>query len=142
MIATSTTLLSTVKSTQNFSERDLIKQLAKDLQKIADSQASLVANASIIDSGVVKQVEVNFGEASIGNQAIFSIRDSDVFSGQSIIANIAYQAPTDKDLDEIEMDIITCSAGSISDGNFQLLVTGNEGSLAGAFKINYTIQWQ
>lgn len=143
MLSTNSTLLSTIKSTQAFNERDIIKQLAKDLQKVADIQAGIIINQSgpIATASKIKQTEVNFGDTLFVNQNVFSILDSDVKSGSNIVASVAYVAPTGKDLDEIDMDSITCSAGSIADGSFNLLVTGSEGSLYGNFKINYTISW-
>ena len=56
--------------------------------------------------------------------------DYNIKQGDIIIANIAYDAPTNKSLDEIEMDGIICTAG-----------TSSEGSLTNKFKINYTTQW-
>lgn len=89
-----------------------------------------------------KQVEVDFGTDLYKDYKIFTISDTDIKAGDIIIANIAYDAPTNKDLDEIEMDPIICTAGTSVDGAFQLLVRGLQGSITNKFKINYTVQWQ
>lgn len=89
-----------------------------------------------------KQVEIDFEEELYTNYKVFNIPDPDVKVNSIIIANIAYDAPTFKDLDELDMDGIICSAGSTTDGFFKLIVKGLEGSLRNKFKVNYTIQWQ
>lgn len=89
-----------------------------------------------------KQVEIDFEEELYKDYKIFTIPDSDIQTGDIIIANIAYDAPTFKDLDEIEMDPIICTAGTSVEGSFQLIFRGLQGSLRNKFKVNYTIQWQ
>lgn len=88
-----------------------------------------------------KQIEIDFGNTPYTNYKIFTITDSDIKPGDIIIANIAYEAPTNKSLDELEMDAIQTIAGGSSEGSFQLLVKGLEGSLHNTFKVNYTTQW-
>ncbi len=88
-----------------------------------------------------KQVEIDFGSDLYQKYKIFRIEDQDIEEGDYIIANIAYDAPTLKELDEIEMDPIICTAGTAKQGYFDLLVRGLEGSLRNKFKINYIVQW-
>lgn len=95
-----------------------------------------------IASTRTKQVEVDFQEDLYQTYKIFTILDEDVVAGDSIVANIAYDAPSGKELDEIEVDNIICYAGNASDGSFDLIVKGMTGSLHDKFKVNYTIQWQ
>jgi len=85
-----------------------------------------------------KQTEVDFGSIAISEQ-IFTILDSDINVDKKIVAELAYDSPTNKDLDETEMDYlnIRCSAG---DGFFKMFITSNDGSyLHDKFKINYTL---
>ncbi len=90
----------------------------------------------------VAQVEVDFGDDLYTNYKIFTISDSTVAEGAKIIANIAYDAPTDKSLDEIEMDEIICTAGNSRTGSFDLIVKSLSGSLRNKFKVNYSKTWQ
>ncbi len=89
-----------------------------------------------------KQIEIDFGTGLYINYKKFIISDNDINKGDIIIANIAYDAPTNKSLDEIEMDPIICTAGTTNNGSFNLLVKGLEGSLRNKFKINYIISWR
>lgn len=86
----------------------------------------------------IKQTEVDFGTTPI-SEAIFIITDADVTVSSRIIAKVAYEAPTGKDLDEIEMDdlVIHCSNGA---GIFNMYIRSADGSyLSDKFKINYLI---
>lgn len=101
--------------------------------------ASLINEAQA--SNVV-QVEVDFGDTLYTKYKTFTISDSSVVEGAKIIANIAYDAPTGKDLDEIEMDEIICTAGNVINGSFDLMVKSLSGSLRNKFKVNYSKTWQ
>lgn len=85
------------------------------------------------------QTEVDFGETLYVNQKEFTITNSKVKEGSIISCSVAYDAPTGKDLDELEMDTIEVKAGDATKGSFKVLVTGTEGSLHGKFKINYSV---
>lgn len=85
------------------------------------------------------QTEIDFGEALYINQKEFIIINDKVKSNSIILASIAYDTPTGKELDELEMDVIEVKAGNPTEGSFKLLVTGTEGSLRNKFKINYTV---
>lgn len=91
---------------------------------------------------IFKQTEVDFGTDLYKNYKIFTIIDPDIKEGNIVIAQTAYDIPSLKSLDELEMDPIICYAGNASIGQFDLIVRGLEGSLTGKFKINYTIKWQ
>lgn len=94
------------------------------------------------NSSCVKQVEVDFRDTLYINYKTFVITDPQVKQGDFIVANIAYDAPTGKSVDEIEMDSIICTAGLSNDGSFTLLVRGLDGSLRNKFKVNYQKTWQ
>lgn len=107
----------------------------KNVQTAVESVNSKLVNKS-------KQVEIDFGPTLYTRYKIFTISDENITEGCNIIASIAYDAPTYKSLDEIEMDPIICTASTTVNGSFKLLVRGLEGSLRNKFKINYTISWQ
>lgn len=87
-----------------------------------------------------KQVEIDFGSSLYQVQKIFNIVDSDVSQGNKILASLAYEIPTGKSLDELEMDeiVLKCKANS---GSLDILATSLTGSVYGAFKINYQINY-
>jgi len=85
----------------------------------------------------VKQTEVDFGDDKVTEKS-FTITDADVSAGSQIIGNVAYEAPTDKDLDEVEMDQFELKFQPGS-GAFTLLMKALEGSVYGKFKVNYLV---
>ena len=86
-----------------------------------------------------KQIEIDFGSLPLSEKT-FTILDDKVNSFNNIIASLAYDAPTNKDLDELEMDDLIIKAGSTENGSFKLFVKEINGSyLADKFKINYTV---
>lgn len=86
------------------------------------------------------QTEVDFGSTG-DTYGIFSVADAFAFVGAKITAGIAYDAPTGRELDEVEMEEINCVAGNVTvAGTFSLLVRSMNGSrLHGKFKVNYVI---
>lgn len=90
-------------------------------------------------SGVAQtyQVEVDFGPVgkAVGH---FTIIDAAVTSDMHIVAQIAYESPTSKDLDELDMDNVQILCKS-NNGSLTLCITTADGSfLHDKFKINYT----
>ena len=86
----------------------------------------------------IKQIEVDFGTTPIPNK-IFTITDAGVSATSQLLAQTAYEAPTGKDLDEIEMDNlqIRCKPAA---GSFDMYIEAADSSyLADTFKINYLI---
>ena len=85
----------------------------------------------------IKQTEIDFGTTPVADSS-FTITDADVAATDQIVAQVAYEAPTGKDLDEIEMDTLSlrCGAGA---GQFTLFATGMDGYVADKFKINYIV---
>lgn len=87
----------------------------------------------------VKQTEVDFGALPVAN-ATFTVIDRDITPNSNIVATVAYEAPTGKDLDEVTMDNLQIRAGQATNGSFQMYIETADGSyLADNFKINYTI---
>ena len=83
------------------------------------------------------QVEIDFGALGLSEKS-FTIIDSNVTVGSKIIGNLAYVAPTGKDLDELDMDAIDLKFAPGA-GQFTMQVKGLEGYLADKFVINYLV---
>ena len=91
-------------------------------------------------SPAIKQVEIDFGSLPVVSN-IFTITDSDAISGSFITGQLAYDASTGKDLDEITMDSLEISCGNAITGTFQMFIKSTDGSyLHDKFKINYQIR--
>lgn len=89
-------------------------------------------------SFTVTQVEVDFGATPVAD-AIFVITNGSVTASSKIIASVAYDAPTGKDLDELECDDLVIKAGNCSTGQFEMYIHAADGSyLHDKFKINYS----
>lgn len=103
-----------------------------------NTQQAIEELTTLLIKSRTKQTEVDFGSIAISEQS-FTIIDEDVTPNKKIIAQLAYEAPAGKDLDEVEMDYlnIRCSA---QDGTLIMFITSNDGSyLHDKFKINYTL---
>jgi hypothetical protein len=85
----------------------------------------------------IKQTEVDFGTTPLAAQE-FTVTDADVSGTSQIIGTVAYEAPTNKDLDEMEMDAIDLKFQP-GTGQFIVRLTGLEGYLHDKFKINYLV---
>lgn len=84
------------------------------------------------------RVEVDFGSTPVG-EATFTITDGSVTAGSHIIAQVAWEAPTSKDLDEVEMDdiMLRCQPDA---GQFYIFARATDRSyLHDKFKINYLV---
>lgn len=84
----------------------------------------------------VSEAEIDVGATPV-SEAQLTVTDAGVSAASRIIGGIAYEAPTGKDLDEIEMDAldILFLPGT---GNFDVRIKGLEGYIADKFKIWYT----
>lgn len=105
--------------------RDLLRWL-RSLGDVAERRA------------VVKQTEIDFGSTPVAS-ATFTVSDADVLTTSYIVARPSYEAPTGKDLDELELDdlVIMCAPGNRS---MTMFVRSADGSyLHDKFKINYAI---
>jgi len=86
----------------------------------------------------IKQTEVDFGVTPVAD-GTFTVVDADVSGTSQLLAQVAYEAPTGKDVDEIEMDDlqIRCQPGT---GQFVMFIKVADGSyLADKFKVNYLV---
>lgn len=85
----------------------------------------------------VRQVEVDFGPLPVSEMS-FLITDPSVTPTSHIVGTVAYEAPTGKDLDELEMDELDLKFAPGS-GQFTLYAVGENGYIADRFKINYVV---
>jgi len=84
-------------------------------------------------------VEVDFGPLPIAIET-FTVYDDRVRANTRIIADVLYEAPTGKDLDEVTMDDFECMAGNARTGSFEIVVNATDFSyLEGTFRIGYTL---
>lgn len=101
-----------------------------------NSGNALVGPSSGIGSSV-KQIEVDFGTLPISEKS-FLITDASVTPASHIVGSVAYEAPTGKDLDELDMDGLDLKFGPGS-GQFTVFAKGQEGYISDKFKINYVV---
>lgn len=87
----------------------------------------------------IKQIEVDFGVTPISEQT-FTITDAEALISSQLMATLAYEAPTGKELDELELDdsfSIICAPAA---GSFNMKIHSIDGTyLHDKFKINYLI---
>lgn len=87
----------------------------------------------------IYEYEADFGSSEV-NDGTFTVTDARVTTSSKIIAVMSGAAPTGKDADEVTnfetgFDIY-CTNGS---GSFTLVMRAKEGTVTGAFKINYHV---
>ena len=118
---------------------------AKQATLVSGTNIKTINSSSILGSGnlsvsaTITQIEVDFGVTPLAEQT-FSIANTDAVVGSKIMAVLAYDTPTGKDLDEIEMDDLVIKCGNATTGFFNMLIRSVDGSyLADKFKINYII---
>lgn len=87
-----------------------------------------------------KQVEIDFGSELYQKQKMFVIMDGDVVAGDIIIAQLAYDAPPGKDVEELWLEDIIFKCGAF-DGGFNMLATSLIGSVTDKFLVNYYINY-
>jgi hypothetical protein len=87
--------------------------------------------------GSVHQAEIDFGPLPVAEGA-FVVSDPTVTSTSRIIGSVAYEAPSAKDLDELEMDALDLKFAP-GDGQLTIWASGREGYVADKFKINYLV---
>jgi collagen triple helix repeat protein len=85
----------------------------------------------------IKQTEIDFGATPV-EAASFAVTDADVSPSSQLMGFVAYEAPTGKDLDEMEMDGLDLKFGPGS-GAFTVYARGLDGYVADKFKVNYLV---
>lgn len=86
----------------------------------------------------VRVAEIDFGTTPV-HEATFTVPDAIVTAGQQITGCIAYEPPTGKDLDEVEMDPLVIRFGQAAAGTFKVFAQALEGRVYGKFKIHYVV---
>lgn len=84
---------------------------------------------------LIVTTEVDFGSTPIEEKS-FTITDTNATTSHKVIAQIAYLAPTGKDLDEVEMDSFTLR-GVSNAGSVTIFITCLTGLVIDKFKITY-----
>lgn len=103
-----------------------------------DYEVSWQADATGGGGGAtVTEVEVDFGATSVRSKA-FTITDPAVSPTSIIVIVQSGNAPTDKDADENEMDVLVPRALA-GTGQFTLWVDCLTGTVLGKFKFNYLV---
>lgn len=85
----------------------------------------------------IRTTEIDFGATPVGDTS-FTIVDADVTANSHLLGWLAYEAPTGKDLDELEMDTIDLKFGP-GVGQFTLFAKPLDGDVADKFKVNYLV---
>lgn len=85
----------------------------------------------------IKQTELDFGATPV-YEAEFTITDADVSATSQILMSVAYEAPTGRDLDEVEMEPFNARCGP-GTGQFSAHIIALEGPIDGLYKFNYLI---
>lgn len=90
------------------------------------------------DLAVAAQTEIDFGATPVAFGE-FTVTDATVTAGSIIVGSMAYQAPTGKDLDELEFDTLILQ---FQPGAGQLVIRAHAadgGLVADKFKVNYIV---
>lgn len=112
------------------------RHIGSQLSGVSGTNTQLILEA-LKSRLLPKSVEIDFGVTPVYEKS-FTITDSSVATTSHLIGMIAHEAPTGKDVDEVEMDPLNLSFAPGS-GQFTLYARGLEGRVYGAFKVNYII---
>lgn len=99
--------------------------------------AEVVSGDTLFGGSSVSQTEIDFGSLPVA-EASFTVVDASVTPTSRIVGHVSYEAPTGKDLDEIEMDVLDLSFGP-GNGQLTLYAKGTQGYVADKFKVNYVV---
>jgi len=83
------------------------------------------------------QTEVDFGSLPVA-EASFTVANSSVVPTSKISGSVSYQAPTGKDIDELEMDELDLKFGPGS-GQLTIYARGRDGYIADKFILSYVV---
>jgi hypothetical protein len=106
---------------------------------ISDLQVENTLTVNGVAIGVITQTEVDFGATPV-SEASFNVTHSGATASTKVIAFVSYEAPTGKDLDEIEMDDLIIRGAGTGTNQLTFYIKSDDGSyLHDKFKINYII---
>lgn len=101
----------------------------------------VTATISTYAVGRGTQTEIDFGSTPVRSTK-FTISNTSVVAGTKVMAAIAYEAPTGRTIDEVEMefDRVMVTAGNVvAATGFDIYVGSSTGMLSGKYKINYSL---
>ena len=98
------------------------------------------AGASGVATGAVGmfQTTIDFGSTPI-QESGFLVTNAFVTPSSILMAQVAYDTTSSKDLDEMEMDGLDLKLGQVNFGGFTIYARGLDGPVHGEFKINYSL---
>jgi hypothetical protein len=109
------------------------------VDKVADKSLLLDTEILKLSKLSTGKTEIDFGALPLYEKE-FTITDTNVLTTSNITASLSYEAPTDKELDDLEMDSLYIICGPSTNGTFKMFVKSIDGTyLADKFKINYSI---
>lgn len=87
---------------------------------------------------IVNQVEIDFGATPVSN-GTFTITEPGTTTAYRIMAQVAWAAPSGKDIDEIEMDNLQIRCKPGTDEFYMYIETADGSYLEGTFLIDYIL---
>ena len=106
-----------------------LSQVGQDIQIVGVAPGAVTLGST----------EIDFGATPVSS-GTFTITDAGISTGSKIMVALRYDAPTNKDVDELDMDKIQCIAGQCTGGSCLVRVVEDDGSyLADKFKLIYLI---
>ena len=112
---------------------------------VSGTNIKTINNSSVLGSGnltvsgttSIAQTEIDFGATPV-SEAAFTITDANVSAGSKLTGDVAYVAPTGRDLDEVEMEPFNLRFAPGA-GQFTVFIQAMEGPVVDKYKINYII---
>jgi hypothetical protein len=100
------------------------------------NKPTITEGHDITNASTIVQAEIDFGSTPV-EEKDFTIVNASITTASLVMAQIAYVAPTGKDLDELEFDSFDFRCVAVS-GGFTLHARSLEGLVADKFVINYS----
>lgn len=124
-------------------QSDADPKLTGDVQLVSGTSISLDQSGQAITinasgSTDIAQTEVDFGTTPVSD-ATFTVASVGVTTASQIIAQVAWKAPTGKEIDEIEMDNLEIRCQPGTDQFFMFINTADGSYLADKFIIQYLV---
>ena len=84
----------------------------------------------------ISEIQIDVGDLPVYEASVY-VANPSVTINSNITGSVAYKKPTNKDIDELDMDSFTLKFEALA-GGFNVKIKGNEGSIHGEFIISYT----
>lgn len=118
----------------NFAYVDFVS--GTDIKTVNGSSLLGSGDLTVSSSISITETEIDVGSTPV-SEATINIEDPAMLATSKVIGGVAYEAPTGKDLDEIEMDAFDVKFEPVA-GGMNIWIKGLEGYIADKFKIWYT----